>query len=134
MAGIIKISEAATIAIHSVYLLAKNSDKLLSNKELAERMKVSENHLSKITQRLAKLGLISSVRGSKGGFKIIKPPSSINLLEIYEAFDGKVELDSCLLDEPICVGKQCMFGGILKDVNQKFIEYMKNTTFDNYKE
>lgn len=132
MAGIIKISEAATIAIHTVYLLVKNSEKLLSNKQLAEMMKVSENHLSKVTQRLTKLGLIASVRGAKGGFKINKPASSINLLEIYEAFDGKINLDSCLLDEPICAGKQCMFGGILNDVNQKFIEYMKNTTFKDY--
>ncbi|MEI7473586.1 MAG: Rrf2 family transcriptional regulator [bacterium] len=132
MAPIIKISEAATIAIHTIYLLARNQDRLLSNKELADIMKVSDNHLAKVLQRLVKLGLVSSIRGAKGGFKLSKPPSSITLLEIYEYFDGKIDFHSCLLDQPVCVEGTCMFGHILEDVNKNMVEYMKTKTFDIY--
>lgn len=133
MSGIIKISEATSLAIHTIYLLANNSDKLYSNKELAFLMSVSENHLAKVMQRLVKLDYVSSIRGAKGGFRLNKKPSDINILEIYEIFDGKIKTHSCLLDKPICNDNKCIFSNILTDINEQIVTFMKNKTFENYK-
>ena len=54
MNSILKISEAASIAIHAMFILASTPDKLFSNKEIATMLDVSENHLAKVLQRLAK--------------------------------------------------------------------------------
>ena len=84
MAGsIIKISEAASIAFHALLELVKTQDKLLSVKEIAARLEVSANHLSKIMQRLNKAGFIESIKGFNGGFRLSIDPKNLTFLEVY---------------------------------------------------
>ena len=61
--SILRISEAASIGIHSMIFLAKRKDELLSLNEIAESLDVSANHLSKVLQRLHKSELIASIKG-----------------------------------------------------------------------
>jgi len=90
----------------------------MSNNQIALTLGVSENHLSKVLQRLAKVGIVKSVRGPKGGFTMGKNIEEITLLDVYEAIDGPVVTDDCLLSRPICGGgKACILGGLLRDVN-----------------
>ena len=80
--SILKISEAATIGLHATIELAKNSDKLTSVKEIASKLDVSANHLSKVMQRLTKAGLVESIKGFNGGFRLSQNPEEITFLEI----------------------------------------------------
>ena len=73
MSKIINISEAASIAIHSVVAIAKSKVKLNAT-ELAVSTNVSRNHLAKVMQQLTKFGYLSSDRGPKGGFILNKLP------------------------------------------------------------
>ena len=120
MANILKFSEAAIIALHSMFMLAMNMDRLLSTKELSETISASENHLSKVMQRLIKVGLVTSIRGPKGGFKLGKKPEQITFLDIYEAIDGKLELDDCLLTAKMCSpNAECILGSLITDINKQ---------------
>ena len=58
MASIVQISEAASLALHSMALLAASPDRPLTVKDITARTGVSEAHLSKVMQRLAKAGLV----------------------------------------------------------------------------
>lgn len=127
MAGsIIKISEAASIAFHAMRELVKNQDKLLSVKEIAERIEVSANHLSKIMQRLNKAGFIDSVKGFNGGFRLAIEPSKLTFLEIYELFDGKIQCSDCFLTHKKC-DNACMFDDLIASVNAQVREKFATT-------
>jgi DNA-binding IscR family transcriptional regulator len=52
--------------------------------------------LPKVLQRLAQVGFLSSTRGPNGGFVLRKKPADINLLQIYEAIEGKLQWLSAL--------------------------------------
>lgn len=126
MQSIIKISEAATLALHTMYFLSINPDRLVSTKEIATTFSISENHLAKVLQRLVKVGLIDSIRGPKGGFNLGRSSDQITLLEIYEAIEGPLELSDCLLSKPICGGgENCIiFNGLLDGINKQVKSYM----------
>ena len=126
MHSIIKISEAATLALHTMYFLSITTDRLVSTKEIATTFSISENHLAKVLQRLAKTGLVDSIRGPKGGFNLSKSSDEITLLQIYEAIEGPLELSDCLLDKPICGGgDSCViFNGLLDLLNKQVKDYM----------
>ena len=113
MNNILRISEAATIAIHTMYFLSKSTNKLVSAKEIANIFSLSENHLAKVMQRLVKANLVESVRGPKGGFRISKGKEDTSLLEIYESIDGKLNFDICLFNKRICKGNCCLLGDFL---------------------
>ena len=126
MSNILKISEAASLALHTAVILATDPDNLLSNKELASILHASEAHLSKVLQRLDKSGIVKSTRGPKGGFKLTKSGNDITLLEVYEAIDGKLSPSNCLLNECIC-NRDCIMGKLLGDLNKQVRDYLATT-------
>jgi Rrf2 family protein len=121
MSTALRISEAASLAFHAMALLAANPGEMISTSEIASTLKVSEAHLSKVLQRLTKVGLVKSIRGPGGGFKLAKRRDRITLLDVFESMEGRLELSDCLLAVPACSGDRCMFGGLLDSVNSQLI-------------
>jgi len=127
MPKMMKVSEAASLALHAMVLLASNPEKVFSTREIASVLDASEAHLSKVLQRLARCGLVKSNRGPKGGFTLAKSNERITLLEVYEVIEGPLLASNCLLDTPLCGGEKCIFGRLLKDAGERFREYMAST-------
>lgn len=50
----------------------------------------------KLMQALGKAGLLSSVRGSGGGFKLTRPAAAISLADIVEAIEGPIAMTACV--------------------------------------
>ena len=132
MKSVLKISDAASIAMHAILILSQNQDSLISVKYIAEKLEVSSNHLSKVMQRLTKTGFVESIKGNKGGFRLIISPEKIKLLDIYEAIDGKLEPKNCLLKKRICDGKGCVLGNLAVSLNKQVKEYFKKTSFGDF--
>ncbi|MEA1997515.1 MAG: Rrf2 family transcriptional regulator [Gemmatimonadota bacterium] len=127
----IKLSEAASLALHTMVYLSANPGKQVSTREIAGDLKVSEAHLSKVLQRLCRSGLVNSVRGPKGGFTVITGYGEISLLEIYESIEGPLTDRSCLLASPVCNNGKCIFGSLLGDVSKQFRDYLSITKLTN---
>ena len=68
MSKIVSLSEAASIAIHGMILVAR-SDKLVNVNKIAEINTSSRHHVAKVFQRLVKEGFINSNRGPSGGLQ-----------------------------------------------------------------
>lgn len=98
---LLRISDAATLAIHALALLA-DADKPVQVARIAEPMRASAAHLGKVLQRLGKLGLVTSIRGPKGGFTLARPADETNLLDVLVAVDGPITEEGCLLGQPVC--------------------------------
>ena len=128
MAAILKISEGSNLAIHAMaYLAAIGSSQSATAQQIAEQLTVSKDHLGKVLQQLARLGLVESRRGPKGGFSIGRLPEEIMLLEIVEAIDGKLTPSECLFGKPICGGKRCVVGGMVKTVHEQVKQFLEET-------
>lgn len=132
MAGILRISEAVSLASHAMTYLAAQHGRPYSTREIAQRLDVSEAHLSKVLQRLAKGGLVRSVRGPKGGFAISRRPQSITLLSVYECIEGEVPVCECLLTSPVCSGSGCIFGKLPATMGAQFREYLAKTKITEF--
>jgi Rrf2 family protein len=72
---------------------------------LAAATGVRESFLSKILQRLVHQGLVSSHRGTGGGFCLRVLPSRVTLLQVIEAMEGRLQLNVCLKDDDSCERK-----------------------------
>ena len=130
MSNILKISEAASLALHVAVILAAKPDELVPTKEFASMLQASEAHLSKVLQRLEKAGIVNSTRGPKGGFKLNKSGNEITLLEVYEAIDGELSTSNCLLNKDLCNG-DCIMGDLIEKLNMQVKNYLSNTKLDS---
>ena len=127
MIHILRISYAASLAFHADVLLARFPDKALSVGFIASVLKVSEAHLSKVMQRLVKAGLVKSVRGPKGGYKSDSDPENTTLLEVFEAIEGPLPKNDCILGTPICQGDSCVLGNLHEIINNEVSRYLTET-------
>ncbi len=127
MSRILRISEAASLAMHTLVLLASNPQKVMATREVAGVLDVSEAHLSKVLQRLARVGLVSSSRGPKGGFVLGRPAEDVTLMDVYEAIEGPLEPSTCLMETPSCGASRCILGDLLQTVNERVEGYLPGT-------
>ena len=124
MAKVLRISEAASLALHAMVLLAGKPERRWSTGQLADHLDASGYHLSKVMQRLAHVGLVSSRRGPKGGFTLAQPAHRISLLQIYEAIEGPLTAKDCLLGRPICGFRKCILGGLVGQLSRRIRDYL----------
>lgn len=70
---------------------------------VAKEEMVSKKYLEQIILRLMSANLIKSIRGPKGGYVLTRAPENIQVLDIYNAIEGPLELLSCLKYPKHCI-------------------------------
>jgi len=131
MAKIVTLSEAASIALHSIILIAR-SDTSINVIQIAEMTESSKHHVAKVLQRLVKENFLSSYRGPSGGFSLKKKPEEITFLDIYEAIEGKLEITVCPLEKQVCPFDRCLMNNVTNKMTADFKSYLQNQTVDKY--
>ena len=126
--NLVRISEPASLALHALAVLARRKDERFSNRRIAAILDVSEHHLAKVMQQLAKAGMVRSTRGAQGGFDLDRPADQITLLDIFETADGPIGEAACLLNHRVCDGTQCMVGDLVQSVHRHVHEFLAKTT------
>ncbi|MBX4954998.1 RrF2 family transcriptional regulator [Rhizobium lentis] len=91
-----KMSDGVEQAIHSVAMLSGLSEGgVLSAAALAEFHGVSTSYLLKHLQALSGAGILDTVSGPKGGYRLAKAPKEISLLDILLAVEGPAPAFRC---------------------------------------
>lgn len=117
MDGMLRISKAAMLGIHAMACMATHAPREpVTASALAERLGVSEAHLGKVLQRLAKQNLLYSRKGPIGGFTLARPPQQIRLLEILEAIDGPSHEGQCVISGHRHEAGGCLIDRLLRTV------------------
>lgn len=103
----------------------------VSARVLSKQDDISYQFACKILQQLNKAGLVVSSMGPKGGFRLSSPPSRINLLEVIEAIQGPLSLNSCLLGEDVCSRQaSCSVTDKLKELQIYIDNYLRKITLE----
>lgn len=78
------------------------SGQIYSAKEIAHKYHIPHELLSKIMQKLAKEGFISSYQGVHGGYIMVKDPEKVTVSSIIQAIEGKpsVAIIQCEAESP----------------------------------
>jgi Rrf2 family protein len=91
-----KMGEGVEQAIHSVAMLSGLSEGgVLSAAAIAEFHGVSTSYLLKHLQSLSGAGILDTVPGPKGGYRLARPAEKITLLDILLAVEGPAPAFRC---------------------------------------
>lgn len=128
-----KLSTKGKYGVRAVYEIAKHSGRgPITIKEIADRQGISFSYLEQILHRLAKAGLIESVRGPAGGYLLARKPSELTIGDIVRALEGPIALSHCL--EPGESGEcyqadDCVARMVWVKVGAKIEEALDSITF-----
>jgi FeS assembly SUF system regulator len=115
MLRISKLTDYATVVLAS---LAVQSESLLTATELAERTHLGQPTVSKLLKTLHRGGLVSSTRGSHGGYQLARPASQITAADILDALEGPFALTECSSEHSLCgIATTCHVGRSWQRVN-----------------
>ncbi len=98
--------------------------------DVADAFGISENHLTKIAQKLSQIGVIETVRGRNGGVSLAKTPEEVNVGEIIRVTEENLILVECFSEEtntcPITAA--CRFKRILQQGLMAFLSVLDGYT------
>lgn len=99
----IKISTRGRYGTRAIIDLAIHyGDKPVLLKDIAEREEIPIRYLEQIVIPLKVAGIVKSVRGAKGGYKLAKKPEEIKLSEVIRALEGSCCLVECVNNPDYC--------------------------------
>ena len=127
MDNFLSISVSASLALHAMSYISANPNRLITTKDISSAICASEAHLHKVLQRLVKTGIVKSTRGPRGGFKLKMPIGEIRLLDVFQAIEGPFKSDNCLMETSVCKSNKCIFGDVIKIVNNQVFSYLSQT-------
>ncbi|TCJ01865.1 Rrf2 family transcriptional regulator [Cytobacillus praedii] len=126
-----KYSKATNYALHTMLFLAVDTpERHVGVHQLAERQEVSTTYLSKILTKLVKAGMVESISGANGGYKLRPNWERISFLDIIQAIEGPTSFfDYCLTHNPECLIQKVMISAEEKMLNelkhQKIVDIAK---------
>jgi Rrf2 family protein len=62
--------------------------RILQARQIATQFELSPHYLSVVLRELRRLGLVESIKGNRGGYRLLRPAQEINLLELYRSLAG----------------------------------------------
>ena len=86
-------SEKIKYGLSAVFMLAKNYfNEHIQIKEIAHNENIPQHYLEKLLLDLKKAGIVESIRGIKGGYKLKKQLNQIQIIDVIEALEGPISV------------------------------------------
>jgi len=94
-----KLTDYATVILAT---LAADRSRLLTAGVLSERTHIASPTVAKLLKQLHHAGLVSSVRGTHGGYQLARDPENISAAAILDALEGPIALTECAAGSGQC--------------------------------
>ncbi|MFU8796011.1 MAG: RrF2 family transcriptional regulator [Dehalococcoidia bacterium] len=101
-------------------------------KEIARRQEISLNYLQRLMAPLIAAGLVTSVRGARGGVALSRAPAEIKLSEVIEALEGSLAPVECA-DDPSCCNRSalCVSREVWSEMKRAMVQVLQSTTLQD---
>lgn len=132
----LKIQMSTDYAIRMIKYIQEQGDRLLTGSEIAEAIDVPYPFVARIASQLKRNGILSAVKGRRGGYTLAKPINQINFYEVFVSIEGELQVSRCIKDNhDCCRGSEdsCGLKGFLFELQDSMIKEMSNKNiFDIY--
>ncbi|NTV98335.1 MAG: Rrf2 family transcriptional regulator [Chlorobiaceae bacterium] len=126
----LQISRKFEYGLHAVTFLAvKAPERVVTVKEIADEIGFSQEFLSKAMQSLKRSGIVISVQGVKGGYRLAKSTDSISLADIALAIEGEPHLVRCGVRLSNCeISSSCQHRGAMTKLQKNIQTLLASTS------
>lgn len=122
--GRFAVTAMLDLAIHE-------KDRPVTLADISERQYISLSYLEQLFSKLRRCGLVKSVRGPGGGYRIAKSLDEIAVADIISAVDEQVDATQCGGHENCRNERRCMTHDLWTSLNVKILEYLAEVSLSD---
>ena len=124
------ISRTSEYAIRALaFLGSRDGRPWMLARDIATELGMPPPFLGKVLQTMTAAGLLESQRGRGGGFRMLRDPESVTLLEIVEPLDRLSARKLCLLGQKLCGDEHaCPLHDAWQRTKTSFLSALAKTT------
>lgn len=131
-----RISNKTDYALRALFVLvASPEERPVSAREIADRSKIPRKFLEQIMRELKERGVVQSVPGKHGGYRLARSAADISVGEVVRYFDGLHGPAPCACLE-CSVGtcpheSACHFRGLFVDIRDYAARLLDGSTLES---
>lgn len=129
-----RVSTKGRYALRMMVDLAMTQDTgYISLRDVSERQEISMKYLEQIVSSLTHAGMLSSIRGPQGGYRLVKPPAEYTVGEILRVTEGSLAPLNCVENgsSPCVRAKSCPVLPFWEGLYQHILSYMDSKTLED---
>jgi len=109
-------------------LAMRDGDGPVTLAEISERQKISLSYLEQLFGKLRRYGLVSSVRGPGGGYRLAKGLEEVKVAEIILAVDEPIDATRCRGMQDCRDDQKCLTHDLWENLNKVVFDYMHSVS------
>lgn len=127
-----QVSREIDYGVRAVVVMAANLDSVMSKKRIAEEFDIPVNFLAIILPKLVHYGIVESLPGPRGGYRLARPAREVSVFDVISAMDSCFCLNRCNDGSRGCEQqKRCPVSAHWKKLQENVESYLRGITFDN---
>ncbi|MEM9243910.1 MAG: Rrf2 family transcriptional regulator [Pseudomonadota bacterium] len=124
-----KLTTKGRYAVTAMLDIALHQDKgQVSLADIAGRQGISQSYLEQLSAKLRRADLLTSVRGSAGGYLLSRPAAKISVADIILATNESVDNTQCGGAENCHNGLPCLTHDLWADLNHTINDFLTEIT------
>lgn len=125
-----QLSSKGRYAVMAMADLARNSDGgVVPLAAIAERQKLSLTYLEQLFAKLRRAGLVDSMRGPGGGYRLASEAHDITIAAVMMAVEEPVKMTRCHAEGIGCVGdSKCLTHDLWRALGDRIVDFLDNVT------
>ena len=97
---------------------------------VSERQKISLSYLEQLFGKLRRHGLVASVRGPGGGYRLARPAGAVSVADVILAVDEPIDATQCGGKENCLDDRRCMTHELWAGLNTHIFAYLRSVTLE----
>ncbi|MCW9717278.1 MULTISPECIES: Fe-S cluster assembly transcriptional regulator IscR [unclassified Avibacterium] len=124
-----KLTSKGRYAVTAILDIALNTENgPVSLADISERQHISLSYLEQLFAKLRRHGLVESVRGPGGGYKLGQPSDKISIAMIIAAVNENIAVTRCLGGANCQGGKECLTHALWDELSQRIEDFLNQIT------
>ncbi len=126
----LKVNKKVEYALMALkYMSGKKEGELTTARELCENFNLPFDPVAKVMQALNSSGIVTSIKGVKGGYTIAKDLGTVTYMELNSIIEGKTAGHHCGENEDCCERKEsCIIKDSMAILNNELTDYLQKIT------
>ena len=126
-----RVSKLADYGTVVMTFMARDPNRVHSAADLSSRIGLAAPTVSKILKTLTRQGLLVSIRGAKGGYRLPCPAAQISVAQIIGAMEGPIGITECSTTSGVCPQESgCGVRTNWRKINQILLHALEGVTLE----